>query len=106
MEIDGQRFSWMHQVYQRDDIVLQLFFNKTATGPLLVDGSERDWSPMGRLRQAWQGYRISDAQVMHLSVFAPYRPEVAQTLAEGYLSRFIEEAVIPQEARDPEKALP
>ncbi|MBC2593988.1 exosortase/archaeosortase family protein [Ruficoccus amylovorans] len=102
MEIDGERFSWQHQVYQRDNIVLQLFFNKTATGPLLVDGSERDWSALGRLRQAWQGYRISNAQVMHLSVFAPYSPEVAQTLAEGYLSRFIEEAVIPAQAHEDE----
>jgi exosortase len=98
MDIDGQRFTWQHQVYQRDDIVLQLFFNKTATGPLLIDGSELDWTPLGRLKQAWDGYRIQNAQVMHLSVFAPYKPATAQALAEGYLSKFIEDAVIPEEA--------
>ncbi len=97
MTIAGREFTWEHQIYQRDDIVLQLFFNKTATGPLLVDGNKRDWSPLGRLQQAWEGYRISNAQVMHLSVFAPYQPATAQKLAEGYLSRFIEGAVLPAE---------
>ncbi|QYY35909.1 exosortase/archaeosortase family protein [Ruficoccus sp. ZRK36] len=100
LNIDGQTFTWQHQVYEREGIVLQLFFNKTATGPLLVDGSERDWSAMGRLHQAAQGLRIIDAQVMHLSVFAPYPPETAKVLAQGYLSRFIQDAVLPAEARE------
>ena len=90
LELDGEEYVWLHQYYEREGAPLHLFFNKTANGLGHVDGSNQDWSPLGRLKQAWNGIRIRNAQVLHISAYTGAPTEEVRNMAQLYLQQFVE----------------
>ncbi len=97
-EIDGEEYVWRHQYYEREGAPLHLFFNKTANGLSHVDGSSQDWSALGRLKQAWEGIRIRNAQVLHISAFSSASTEEVRHMAGQYLEQFVESDEISNDA--------
>ena len=83
------KVQWEHHAYQRDGVLLHLFFNKSANGTK-QEPVGTGWNAEGRIQNAFIGYRISSAQILHIMVIGEYTQEQANAKASSYLLKILQ----------------
>lgn len=92
VSLGGVPVEFKHELYRRGRESLHLFYTNIQDSDAAAPTSRTDWTYPGRLRAAWLGIRSRRADLIHLTVAAPYSAAASRQLVTGYLEKLAAKA--------------